>query len=377
MLTSACPRRRARRARPRLLLHVGPHKTGSTAIQDHCSANRDWLACAGLWYPRSGTWFSQHAAIPGSLMASHPFLPASFLAQPTEPLVDDLLRELPRGQVALLSSEVFWELLMFLPDEASRLFRMLSERFRMTVLVVDRRPEARAWSSVKHAARAGLAIDAARWFSDDIRTGNAAWLRLRGMGCDVASLTYPDGDVVRAFLSRLPLLLEPADGAARCRRRIGRIVTERRERGGGSSRENAAPTHPRAAAFSLEFSRRLVGHLDGSAGACPSIARFMSDALVDPRNASSWDELPDERELVARIVSAEGRSGSLLTPSEQCAWEVAATQSWVAELAERNGCLHRLRQALSPGVASDSHADACHDVRAAAEPGSIGDLAGG
>jgi hypothetical protein len=287
-------------------------------------------------------------------MASHPFLPESILGKPTEPLVDGILRELPKGQVALLSSEVFWELLMFLPDDASRLFRLLSERFRMTVLVVDRPPQLRAWSGVKHAARAGLSIDAAVRFAADARTGRSAGMLLRELGCDLATLPYPDGDVVCAFLSHLPTLLEPADGAARCRRRIKAIVAERQRSKGHSRRDNAAPVHSRAAAFSLEFSRRLIGRVDPAAGACPLISRFMSRLLVDHRMAGAWDELPDEQELFARISAAQGRPGSLLTPGEQSAWEVAATQPWVIELAERCGCLERLRQALSSGSASDA-----------------------
>lgn len=36
---------------PRLVLHVGPHKTGSTSIQSACAANRDRLRRDGVLYP--------------------------------------------------------------------------------------------------------------------------------------------------------------------------------------------------------------------------------------------------------------------------------------------------------------------------------------
>lgn len=42
---------------PRLFLHVGTHKTGTTSIQNAASANRDELASKGLCYPNSCEWF--------------------------------------------------------------------------------------------------------------------------------------------------------------------------------------------------------------------------------------------------------------------------------------------------------------------------------
>lgn len=36
---------------PRLLLHIGTHKTGTTSIQRFCGANRDALRERGIWYP--------------------------------------------------------------------------------------------------------------------------------------------------------------------------------------------------------------------------------------------------------------------------------------------------------------------------------------
>lgn len=36
---------------PRLLLHIGTHKTGTTSIQRFCVANRDTLRANGVWYP--------------------------------------------------------------------------------------------------------------------------------------------------------------------------------------------------------------------------------------------------------------------------------------------------------------------------------------
>lgn len=44
-------------ARPRLILHAGSHKTGTTAIQFALSENRDHLEAAGVWYPPISDFF--------------------------------------------------------------------------------------------------------------------------------------------------------------------------------------------------------------------------------------------------------------------------------------------------------------------------------
>ena len=48
----------------RLVVHVGPHKTGSTSVQQALAAARESLAERGVWYPPSlpgATWPIQHA----------------------------------------------------------------------------------------------------------------------------------------------------------------------------------------------------------------------------------------------------------------------------------------------------------------------------
>src|SRR5437764_5915898 len=42
----------------RIFLHIGPHKTGSSAVQLMCDENRSRLAAAGIYYPR-GRWHGQ------------------------------------------------------------------------------------------------------------------------------------------------------------------------------------------------------------------------------------------------------------------------------------------------------------------------------
>jgi hypothetical protein len=45
------------RRKPRLILHAGTHKTGTTTIQSVLAANRTWLADHGLIYPEGGDIF--------------------------------------------------------------------------------------------------------------------------------------------------------------------------------------------------------------------------------------------------------------------------------------------------------------------------------
>ena len=350
------PVSRRPRSRPSLLVHVGPHKTGSTAIQEFCGSNRGPLAAAGFCYPRSGTWFAQHAALPASLMSGHPFIPRSLLDGDPERVLDEIAREVPAGQATLLSSEAFWELLMFLPDAASRLFGLLMDRYRLQVLMVERPPESRAWSGVKHAARAGMCVDASVFFEQQLRLDRVAAERVAATGCSVVRIPYPDDDVVPPFLRALRLGLAPFGRLGPRGVRLAMLAARRRRSMLAGRRDNAAPADEHSAAFSLEFSRRLAGGPDPGPAACPRITGFMAAVLSDPRMAGPWRRLPDERALLARVVSAGGCPGSLLTAEESQAWAEAAAQPWVQELAARNGCVDRLQEVRSAGSAPNAAA---------------------
>ena len=45
------------RSKPKLLLHVGSHKTGTTSIQSALAANRAWLEAHGIYYPNPRPFF--------------------------------------------------------------------------------------------------------------------------------------------------------------------------------------------------------------------------------------------------------------------------------------------------------------------------------
>lgn len=70
---------------PRLLLHIGTHKTGTTSIQRFCSANRSALRKLGLWYPSASIGeFPNHYAhhrIAHAIAGRDPDFDASHAAQ--------------------------------------------------------------------------------------------------------------------------------------------------------------------------------------------------------------------------------------------------------------------------------------------------------
>lgn len=89
----------------RVVLHIGIHKTGSTAIQTALSLNTELLATQGVLYPQTGRW----PADGHTLVTGHHRLPWSF----TRPEGDDpwssLKRELAETDkdIIILSSEEF------------------------------------------------------------------------------------------------------------------------------------------------------------------------------------------------------------------------------------------------------------------------------
>ena len=52
--------------RPKVILHVGTHKTGTTGIQFVLSENRAHLASVGVWYPRIDEFFPVDSRLPSA-----------------------------------------------------------------------------------------------------------------------------------------------------------------------------------------------------------------------------------------------------------------------------------------------------------------------
>jgi hypothetical protein len=313
-------------SRPRLLLHLGPHKTGSTAIQHHCAAVRAELAQAGFCYPRAACWNDQHLMLPGSMIVKHPFVPPDLLGKGPEPVLAAIAVEVPAGQVTLLSSEVFWELLMNQPRKAAELFQRLAGLYELSVVWVERAEPERLWSSIKHLARCGLPLDVCEHYAGQLQRNRLAAERLAALGCPVLRLPYPadGGDVVETFLAALP-------GAAPAA--VAGLVAQRRALAAGRPHVNAAPRQPHAAAFSFEFARRLQALPRGESRPSPAYASLLDQAIHHPQALAAWQELPGEPELRRRLEAAAGQPGSLLLAAERSAWEASLASDWFVALA--------------------------------------------
>ncbi len=88
----------------KLYVHIGLHKTGSTFIQNFCTANRDLLASQGICYPRSATKWKGHHVLAWSFGIKHPHY--SEADGSTEELTNAIKQEAD-GSDILISSEDF------------------------------------------------------------------------------------------------------------------------------------------------------------------------------------------------------------------------------------------------------------------------------
>ncbi len=136
--------------KPRLVIHIGMHKTGSSSIQHYLSRNRRLLRLLGVLYPESvgadGRRQPKHAALFDAISHEadhgrpHPAYGAS--AAMAEALAHRI--ETSRARVAVLSAEGFSGPK---PDFA-RALAPLAARFDATVVVFLRRPD--LWAESFH-----------------------------------------------------------------------------------------------------------------------------------------------------------------------------------------------------------------------------------
>ena len=142
--------------RPRLLLiHVGRHKTGTTAVQEQLQRLRRPLQRRGILVPHTGLHQQQHLLFPAVLVPGHPALPPG-----PSPDLDTLLGQLDdewkrsNSLCCLLSSEVFCELAYRQPAEAHALLlklKLIADE--LCLLQVVRPLRDFVLSSVKHQLR--------------------------------------------------------------------------------------------------------------------------------------------------------------------------------------------------------------------------------
>lgn len=138
-----------------LLLHIGRHKTGTTAIQQQLQRLQKPLLRRSILVPETGLHQQQHLLFPAALLPNHPALPEG-----EPPDLDRLLPNLQaewqssKAQCCLLSSEVFSELAFRRPDAAQELLQRLATiTERLHILQVVRPLEAFILSAIKHQLR--------------------------------------------------------------------------------------------------------------------------------------------------------------------------------------------------------------------------------
>jgi hypothetical protein len=138
-----------------LLLHVGLHKTGTSAAQQLLYSKSADLKDHGILYPDSGIYGIHHALIPGCLIPEHPFLDRVQRSRNLDDYIDSLQAEVSQCNPALtiISSEVFGEILTD-GNACLRLIAKLSLSFANTNILLTRRDlKTMSLSSLKHMQR--------------------------------------------------------------------------------------------------------------------------------------------------------------------------------------------------------------------------------
>jgi hypothetical protein len=138
-----------------LLLHVGLHKTGTSAAQQLLHSKSADLKDHGILYPDSGIYGIHHALIPGCLIPEHPFLDRVQRSRNLDDYIDSLQAETSQCDPALtiISSEVFGEILTD-GNACLRLISKLSLSFTNTSILLTRRDtKAMSLSCLKHMQR--------------------------------------------------------------------------------------------------------------------------------------------------------------------------------------------------------------------------------
>jgi hypothetical protein len=325
--------------KPSLVLHIGPHKTGTTAIQRFCDRNRDRLAKAGFWYPRSGSASAQHMLLPACHISSHRCIPAALLGGCPEEIVGSIAAEVPRGLTPLMSSEVFWELLCELPEAFDSVLALLSRYFHVHFITVERPVRERVWSAIKFNSRLGFASDQAADFKASMDADRHARERLAAIGYPVITVPYDDADCISPFLQALS-----SQRISRQTVRLSKLdaLIEACRAASATLRENVAPSDPWFVAFTMEFAQRLLAVKE--AGRHDNrIEAFLREVMAIGNQLDAIRLLPDEQTVLNRVVDAKGSRPCLLTPMEVQAWEAIWNHPAVQLAAMHSGCVDELR----------------------------------
>lgn len=304
--------------KPVLVIHMGMHKTGSTSVQDFFAEHRTELQRAGYVYPESGLYGNQHAALPASYMAAHPILPASYLEQDPSPILAELRRAVPPGYNAVLSSEVFWELYIYLRWHFEALHELLSQEWEVLLVYVAREAHDKAWSSVKHMAREGLAFDPVATYHEDIRLSRLTEDALLAQFEHVTRIEYDGVDSVRQVLSYL--ISEPVATLARTLPEESaplRSLVDARRPGPGLKRGNRDFASPCSPAVTLCISETMNAGSQVDPELRARLPVLYSALFRRHRDTAAARGLPSNADLHDRIRRTTDPGAGVLTEADR------------------------------------------------------------
>ena len=326
--------------KPPLVLHIGPHKTGTTAIQLFCERNRKPLAKAGFWYPKVALAGGQHMILPGCYLSHHPCIPDVLLGGCPEEIVADIAAEVPHGLTPVMSSEVYWELLCSQPDAFTSVLAVLGQRFRVHLVMVERPSCERLWSAIRFNSRLGYAFDPVTDFHVAKNVERVASERLSEVGCPVIRVPYVAADCISPFLESLT---SQNIQQRTVRRRHLEALTQRCRSASASLRENISPSAPWFVAFTIEFSQRLLATRGQVVQYDKRVATFLGEVAALGDELELVRRLPDDVVVFQRVDKAKSSGATVLTPTELQAWELICSHPVLQRAAMRAGCIDELR----------------------------------
>ncbi len=320
-------------SREPLVLHIGQHKTGTTAIQDYLATHPRPLAAAGVHYPKAGRVGSQHAALPAAFMSRHAHIPARFVDTDPTSVADQIAQDRRNGCVTVLSSEVWWELLTSAPDDYAAAVALLERDYDVTVVYMVRDPEEKAWSSLKHLARVGPPMDASAVLHRELATDQVTLDLLARHYPAAVRVAADPWDSVALFLSTLDSL-PSASKNPKVRARLVKLAEGRRSQ--SAQRVNQALPHPAAVATTVASAQALW---DARAFHTPrpaSLEKLFARLFADAGHLPALTQLPPEAPVRAATFDHDTSTlRTFLTPRQCDALRSLWADPAVAEICRR------------------------------------------
>src|SRR5579872_2093958 len=146
-----------------LYIHIGPHKTGSSAIQSICDMNRAALADHGVLYP-SGRWHGQLGSYFARDKVKYVYNRHSGRTDPKainvsdDQYIDDFVKQIKQSN--LLKTVISYEGFIDLKEEEIANLRQFMEKYfsRFEIIGYCRHPLSFAPSEISQRARMGVPV---------------------------------------------------------------------------------------------------------------------------------------------------------------------------------------------------------------------------